>query len=1499
LLLAALGGILHFLRPLPDTYFVPLVLTEHASPRFPALQLPQSDQDAFMAAGLFRRTSETAAQARTKPAILQELDALAQAPTSESLVLYVSALACVNPADRILLIPRDAEPDEVQSLLPLGEVLSRLATCPAREKLLVLDLHPHVDARQGLTRDDVYARVQTELEASPDSQRLVLCAASAGQSTWNNVEQGRTAFGYYFEQALRGYADGYGPNGNRDGRVTAREVAAFVRARVARWTERNRSAKQTPVLFCGHEQAAAADGGLDIPLVALSHGVPREPAELAPQRAYPAWLADAWELHDQWLATQVHRTAPTLVRQLGQALVRSEQFWEQGHSPEALKQSLGSEVERLTERWFRLQRDLAEPEPHSLGQVRVAGVSLAHATVAAAKELFQRWENQIRGQKPDEVVQTQAKLATEFLERHKQVPPREVALALFDQLAERPTIEPEAVRFLDGVFTALRPQPLPLEAVLVRQLAELSRQPEVASWPAAIVRRAVEATHLSGEALAHHAAYPWLPADFEQVAQRRHAGLMLLLQPGYAPLPLADRRLREAALRAEALLLQARTVTRASQLRDDARLRLPQVHDLLEQLPQQQRAWQLAVAAASQLDRLLSPTSKEAEQKEEVPRRLDELRRQGEQLEATLSELRQPFTTAGVQRLVNRLQRADADGHTYREAAAFLSMPLLLRPDRMQLWQAKVALGRRLHESVLELDTAEDAESTIPPAREEAGPVSGRLREEENTRAELRKRREELLSALEEVDKRNPPEAGREWIAWRLAQRQPYWSWQGDWHRYEARSYDTSLVGVPEGGGLPLRVGSGYASQTARQYRERGQPAGEAFVEFSEGPLLRQSPTLETPATVSVTPLGHDHRAGVKEQARVQLQPLSPDESWLHVRPLPASQVEVTLQRGAESTGRPRPHGILVEATQLGRVFHRRVELPTLPTTEPIEILVSRDAEEPKTFVGDLRLRPVNALQPHYAYARNPSTRLRKVTIELDMPGGSSPPPLKLELKPSEVRKLEFTLPAVSVPAAGQPAAPAKPTELSGPLRFRVVDGETGALVGMRSLRVDVASPQDYVRVTGVEYRPAGEKPTDKSRLSVRLQATQPLVGPPCPLELVLPASRIPALLGVKAGTLRGELPLDGKEIELTAEDLQLDPGSDDEGVVYVHIDGRPRALVYSVSFPRSGTPTTPRADYQVDLRVRETNYRPGANQLLVDVEIDSPPSDAGLEVAVGTGRGDAFQAAIHQLVPRCQRRRVMLIPTGPNGALQFQASWQQDWPVTLDTGRLLGRHTIRARLLDSASKPVKTVEQEVVLDDTPPERLEFVDLKPKQPRDEPFLLKVAGTDPVSGIRSVELLVGKPVEGKPPPNVSPLAARPLDDARTLWGVTMPLPPERKGPLDLIVVFTNGVGLTTLKTASIEVIETDPAKTAPGSVIGLVLEGGRPQPKLEVSLQNEKGEQRKETTGPDGRYRFEAVPAGKYRVLVSKATPPKVAEKDVTVQPGKPTDITLELFLRGR
>src|SRR5438093_1193435 len=167
-----------------------------------------------------------------------------------------------------------------------------LHECQSKNKLLILDtMRPLADSRLGVLANDVAGRVVQELKDMDDPHRITLLSCSPGQVSLGSEDLGRSVFGYYFEEGLRGWADGWGGDGKRDGHVSARELAEFVKRRVDRWADQNRGTRQTPLLL-------PKDASVDFQMVALEHGRAQEKVTPPEMTEYPKILKEAWQVRD-------------------------------------------------------------------------------------------------------------------------------------------------------------------------------------------------------------------------------------------------------------------------------------------------------------------------------------------------------------------------------------------------------------------------------------------------------------------------------------------------------------------------------------------------------------------------------------------------------------------------------------------------------------------------------------------------------------------------------------------------------------------------------------------------------------------------------------------------------------------------------------------------------------------------------------------------------------------------------------------------------------------------------------------------------------------------------------------------------------------------------------------------------------------------------------------------------------------------------------------------
>jgi hypothetical protein len=725
------------------------------------------------------------------------------------------------------------------------------------------------------------------------------------------------------------------------------------------------------------------------------------------------------------------------------------------------------------------------------------------------------------------------------------------------------------------------------------------------------------------------------------------------------------------------------------------------------------------------------------------------------------------------------------------------------------------------------------------------------------------------------------------------------WAWLADRYAYESHELDAA----------PL-----FAAAT-REYQALAQPAPEAYVQIAASPEP-VAVTAEHPTAAAQIRLQLHRAPGIPPGLEVRI--LTADADWLDVRPTfpglarsgsdddpgaapatylladaPAGPLTLPLaverKPGGDRSGTPPPRGFLVQAALGGRSFAYRVPVTLRPASEQLEILLATEDRPggPVATLGELRLRPAKARQPHYLYVRNPSKTGRTVLVELkagEIAAGGEPP--KLTLGPGQTQKVTF------------PGPTPKPTEpldpMRGPLRVRLLDSQNGSVVQERTFPVSIATPAEYVKVAEARFEPAA-KEGGTNRLTVALQAVAPPLDPPCPVDLVVLPDRIPGLAAVKDGTLRGSLPDKPDQVlTLFAAGLQLASDADEQGEFSLTIDGIPRALAFRTTFARHGDPTTPRREVRTRLALHAAAAARSGTKLEVAVQVDNPPVDSRLEVSLGHYEGGVFQADVPVSdFPTARRQVVGFSPSGPAGALLVEATIE-DWTVALDTAGIQGRRELQARLIDSEGRIVKTAALPVVLDAEMPRLVRFLDPPRQGRRGGTVTLKAIGTEGASGIKQVVFFVGKPEGDKLPPKAEQADARPVPGAPTTWSAELRLPEDRKGPTDVSVQFVNGAGLSGFDTATIELLDTDPVPT--GGIVGKVLEGDRPQKDLDVLLGNDRGDVVGRTrSGNDGGFTFKDLPKGTYQLYSRRSSTQTIGRKIVEVSPGEPQQVELKLY----
>jgi hypothetical protein len=509
--------------------------------------------------------------------------------------------------------------------------------------------------------------------------------------------------------------------------------------------------------------------------------------------------------------------------------------------------------------------------------------------------------------------------------------------------------------------------------------------------------------------------------------------------------------------------------------------------------------------------------------------------------------------------------------------------------------------------------------------------------------------------------------------------------------------------------------------------------------------------------------------------------------------------------------------------------------------------------------------------------------------------------------------------------------------QAKGPVSFQlyVKDQPVGPKV-----RVQIDRPRNYLDASLTWHPDAA----GKNRLEAVVRPLQGFRGPPCRVELVLNPDRIPGLVAgqKKRGFFADTLRVGTKAIYLEAQDLRFEGKEAGNGLVYLNADGYPRAFTFKTTFSRTGTtPETadeiknPGAVFGVPRYARPSQLVP------VQIEVDDLPraeEDSArvvVEMIKQAPRGAKEEAGerVSELVEyRGERqKRILYAAGGPDGGLTFRPE-VTDRKTALDLGSAFGPVGLRLRILDAKDQPItfldkldeKTPEvtelkRTVMLDDSAPENLRWVDLPKRVVRGRALLLKATGEDSESGISEVLFWVGRPTrEGEIPKDATfisgkllPVKGKAKEKEKEkvkekVWSVGLDVPIDQPGLLTVSAQFINGAGLRKNLTATIPVV--DPEKVAEkekkakkASIAGAVREGDRPQVGVPVELRDRTRKVVANVkTGEGGTFLFKDLDPGTYTVVAAKTASRTRGEWSGTVKEGEQkTGLDIKLYRTRR
>ncbi|WP_165227181.1 carboxypeptidase-like regulatory domain-containing protein [Aquisphaera insulae] len=237
------------------TVFIPFRVSSYRKPQITPIRGAAAERQAMAAASLrFREDPLDADGDLTLENFKTKLNGLRAEKREAPVVAYVSGYSMVDGSGAVQILASDSDPFTPRTQLPLRQVLEALRACPAKDRLLVLDIiklssYPF---DLGGTPDGVADLVRREVETDEDGKPrgddpglLVLVACSPGESGLWSEHLGESIFAHVFARA---FTD---PKADRDGlgTLSVQELADYLHANVDGFARRLRGTSQRPYLI--------------------------------------------------------------------------------------------------------------------------------------------------------------------------------------------------------------------------------------------------------------------------------------------------------------------------------------------------------------------------------------------------------------------------------------------------------------------------------------------------------------------------------------------------------------------------------------------------------------------------------------------------------------------------------------------------------------------------------------------------------------------------------------------------------------------------------------------------------------------------------------------------------------------------------------------------------------------------------------------------------------------------------------------------------------------------------------------------------------------------------------------------------------------------------------------------------------------------------------------------------------------------------------------------
>ncbi|MCC9606826.1 carboxypeptidase regulatory-like domain-containing protein [Blastopirellula sp. JC732] len=1422
-LIGAMAGALAWFRAQPRTQFVGCIVTRFGQLDVQDRVAHDADLKGMIAAGYIPDTGKASRGMLHRGELIEKFLNLRKASQKETVVIYLSSYATLQEDADVDLIPSDWDLSDGGA--SLAQLMSALRDCPAERKLLLLDITPFTLTNNEAT--GVQAAALNIVEQLNDPNLAVLFSCSPGQLPQLNEALGRSLFGYYVETGLQGDADGWGSYA--DGRVIAKELAEYVRARTI----------ETSLATTGVVQAPYMVGETSREWELSSVGVKPNATLVDTERKYPEWLTNAWNTRNTLLQAGKDRFAPGAFDQLDRVLLQSEREWRLGSDSDRLQRDFELANHFLSKQLADFTAVRQSFPNVSLSDYREEGIAVTPDVASAITSYFVSL-NDLASLPNDQRIAAVKKLQTELQAKLKTATRMEIALALDDQLQQLEQFEPSKFSAASDLLQLWEPHPRQIEEAYWLWLARMKP-----GDPSAL--RFYNCISQQQEISSRLEPLPWVLGSLTGADQSLHAAKVGLTFPGYLPSTWNAQELSVAQPQLDRMdQLSSRLATAYDVTRRGYRLRWLMAETAVVEPDSSVKIR----TALQQIDYLMTrfshtgATVTPAEIQSEMAL-VDQGIEISVQLGKALSEFSQLPADAQITQWIADLTSSQPTVAAYRQADMLLRAPWVPVDERAQLCAALRKASFTLTSGVLNAPSPSYREVDL----EAHSRVDVRLACYLHGFYYPQMSGDESSPRSSDAPTPEQSPAGPRWE--RLFQL------QADYRLLQMKRMHTSqddgiFDSVERRLALVASCPTYQLSNSIGQVTSRnGRTSIEVDYRVMTSDSHEKTPQIDVisptsylkASVVSSTP---DRSATIRVQATPEATP---------------SQLAVV-------------QGVMMTFQTSWGTIYRPIPLPPMFDHE-LELLVADTPDGPQTALTEIDLRPIAGRQTQYWFLRNVTDKSLSVNLQI---GAGEIYQQKLDIPPRGV---------APVIIAGKPiAAPAPLPTVSGSININATEATSGDSLLQQVLPVRVLTPRSYVQVTDTlcEYRPGG------ARITATLAATNFPSGPPSTATIEITQEEFPALVNIVGGVLSSTLASGDEQVQLSA-DLLLSPTASQSGQWRIAIDGYSQAFRFDGIVPSSSGLSSPSANNNPAIRLQAPQMLRTGQPLSALLIAESAPDGASLVAQLGIPNSDGFLAERTVACPTPQQSTVGFSPIDPKGAIQWTAQLN-DWNVELDTTGIVGRRRIQLQMLDADGNVIDQTWQTIVIDDTPPRSVRFTTSPTLAQAKKPATFVATAFDGETGIAQMQMFIGEPFDNAVPKDAKLVPMVLGNDGNFSAQLTL----NDLGRNFVTVVATNGVGIQAFKTTSVHVLDELPPPMA--TIRGVVLEAGRPQPGLTVTLAGADGKPIKTSeTSPSGEYVFGQLTPGAYKLSVVKAAAARNATAAAVGKPDQTTTVDLNLTLQ--